>query len=62
MADIAERKTDHLDLATSGDVGFKRTTTLLECVKLVHDALPDLDLDAIDLGSTLLANRSAHRS
>src|SRR6478752_3256387 len=54
MADIAERKTDHRDLATSGDVGFKRTTTLLECVKLVHDALPDLDLDAIDLGSTVL--------
>ena len=54
MADIAERKTDHLDLATSGDVGFKRTTTLFECVRLVHDALPDLDLDAIDLGSTLL--------
>ena len=54
MADIAERKTDHLDLATSGDVGFKRTTTLLECVKLVHDALPDLDLDAISLGSTVL--------
>ncbi len=47
MADIAERKTDHLDLATSGDVGFKRTTTLLECVKLIHDALPDLDLDSI---------------
>ncbi|HEX2672799.1 MAG TPA: type 2 isopentenyl-diphosphate Delta-isomerase [Polyangiaceae bacterium] len=57
MADIAERKTDHLDLATSGDVGFKRTTTLLECVKLVHDALPDLDLDAIELGSIVLGKR-----
>ena len=54
MANIAERKTDHLDLATSGDVGFKHTTTLFECVHLVHDALPDLDLDAIDLGSTVL--------
>jgi isopentenyl-diphosphate delta-isomerase len=54
MADISQRKTDHLDLATSGEVGFKRTTTLLECVRLVHDALPDLDLDAIDLGCHLL--------
>lgn len=54
MADIAERKTDHLDLATSGDVGFKRTTTLLECVRLVHDALPELDVDAVELGSTVL--------
>jgi len=54
MADIADRKIDHLDLATSGDVGFKRTTTLFECVRLVHDALPDLDLDAIDLSSTVI--------
>ena len=54
MADIAQRKTDHLDLATSGDVGFKQTTTLFECVRLVHDALPDLDLDAIDLGTSVL--------
>src|SRR5450432_2075038 len=54
MADIAERKVDHLDLATSGDVGFKRTTTLFECVRLVHDALPELDVDAIDLSVTVL--------
>jgi isopentenyl-diphosphate delta-isomerase len=57
MADIAERKVDHLDLATSGDVGFKHTTTLFECVRLVHDALPDLDLDAIDLSCTLLGKK-----
>ena len=54
MTDIADRKTDHLDLATSGDVGFKQTTTLFECVRLVHDALPDLELNAIDLSSTVL--------
>jgi len=57
MADIAERKTDHLDLAISGDVGFKRTTTLFECVRLVHDALPDLDLDAVDLSCTVLGKK-----
>ncbi|MEP7051503.1 MAG: type 2 isopentenyl-diphosphate Delta-isomerase [Pseudomonadota bacterium] len=57
MADIAERKVDHLDLAATGDVGFKHTTTLLECVRLVHDALPDLDLDAIDLSCTVLGKR-----
>jgi len=57
MADIAERKVDHLDLATSGDVGFKRTTTLFECVRLVHDALPDLDFDAVDLSCTLLGKK-----
>ena len=57
MADIAERKVDHLDLATSGDVGFKSTTTLFECVRLVHDALPELDLDTIDLSSTILGKK-----
>lgn len=57
MADIAERKVDHLDLATTGDVGFKHTTTLFECVRLVHDALPELDLDAIDLSCTVLGKR-----
>ncbi len=60
MADIASRKADHLDLAIKGDVGFQRTTTLFECVRLVHDALPDLALDEIDLsvsvcGKTLRA-------
>jgi hypothetical protein len=36
MADISHRKTDHLDLATHGDVAFKATTTLVECVRLVR--------------------------
>ena len=49
MSDIARRKTDHLDLATHGDVGFKQTTTLLECVRLVHDALPELSYAQISL-------------
>jgi isopentenyl-diphosphate delta-isomerase len=54
VGDIAERKADHLDLATSGDVAFKQTTTLFECVRLVHDALPELSLDSLDLGQQLL--------
>jgi isopentenyl-diphosphate delta-isomerase len=60
MTNIAQRKADHLDLAEKGDVGFKETTTLFECVRLVHDALPELALDEIDtrvevLGKTLRA-------
>lgn len=57
MADISRRKDDHLDLATSGDVGFKRTTTLLEHVRLVHDALPELSLDELDTSQELLGKR-----
>src|SRR3954464_1337832 len=57
--EIGQRKADHIELAVSGDVGFRRTT-LLECVRLVHEALPELRVDAIDtsvrlLGKTLRA-------
>ncbi len=57
MADISSRKVDHLDLTISGDVGFKSTTTLFECVKLVHDALPEISLDELDASSTVLGKR-----
>jgi isopentenyl-diphosphate delta-isomerase len=54
MADISTRKSEHLDLATSGNVAFRSTTTLLECVRLVHDSLPELAVDAIDPSTRLL--------
>jgi len=57
MSDITSRKTDQLDLAVRGDVGFKRTTTLFECVRLVHDALPELDFDRLELATTVLGRR-----
>lgn len=58
--DIGQRKADHIQLAVSGDVGFKAKTTLFEQVRLVHDALPDFHADHIDttcsiLGKTLKA-------
>jgi isopentenyl-diphosphate delta-isomerase len=56
MKDISQRKADHLDLAESGDVGF-RQTTLFECVRLVHDALPELAFDEIDSEVVLLGKR-----
>ncbi len=57
MADISRRKDDHLDLATGGDVGFRHTTTLLECVRLVHDALPELSLDELDTSVEIMGKR-----
>jgi isopentenyl-diphosphate Delta-isomerase len=53
MSDIDRRKRDHLSLAATGDVGFRRTT-LLECVELVHDALPECNLAEISTSTTLL--------
>ncbi|HEY3501055.1 MAG TPA: type 2 isopentenyl-diphosphate Delta-isomerase [Polyangiaceae bacterium] len=57
MADIGKRKQDHLDLATKGDVGFLRTTTLFECVKFVHDSLPELDFANLDTSCEVLGKR-----
>lgn len=52
--DIGKRKADHIDLAVSGDVGFRNKTTLFECIRFVHDALPELHADAIDTRTRLL--------
>ena len=57
MTDITQRKADHLDLATRGDVGFRRTTTLFDCIELVHDALPELDFSALDTGLELFGKK-----
>jgi len=54
MSDIARRKSDHLDLAIAGDVGFRRTTSLFECIRLVHNALPELRFADITLTTTVL--------
>src|SRR5215813_8141096 len=54
---ITKRKADHIDLAATGDVGFVRTTTLLECVKLVHQALPELALADVDTSLSLFGKK-----
>lgn len=54
MADIKQRKADHLDLCATDAVAFQQKTTLLEHVRLVHQSLPDIDVDAIDLSVELL--------
>jgi isopentenyl-diphosphate Delta-isomerase len=53
MSDILGRKADHLDLAAGGNVSFRRSN-LLECVEFVHEALPELDFDDIELACSLL--------
>jgi isopentenyl-diphosphate Delta-isomerase len=53
-ADIEQRKADHLDLCATDDVSFRNRTTLLECVRLVHQSLPEADFDSIDTRVRLL--------
>ena len=54
---LSDRKIDHLTLCATGDVGFDRQTTRLEDVRLIHDALPELSVDEIDMGVTLFGKK-----
>jgi isopentenyl-diphosphate delta-isomerase len=55
---IAKRKADHLEVAASGRAEFVKST-LLEHVHLIHQALPELALDDIDLSTALVGKRLA---
>jgi isopentenyl-diphosphate delta-isomerase len=57
--DIAGRKRDHLTLCGDADVEYPRKTTLFEDVDLVHDALPELAVDAVDTTTLFLGKRLA---
>ena len=48
---ISNRKADHIQLCIDGDVGFKTKTTLFEEVDFLHNALPELHVNDIDLRS-----------
>jgi len=52
--EIGDRKGDHLSLCATGEVGFRSAGTLLSDVRLVHDALPELGIDEIDLRTRVL--------
>jgi len=52
--DIEARKADHLDLCATDDVAYRRRTTLLEDVELMHQSLPELSLEEVDLSVALL--------
>lgn len=52
--DIQRRKADHIELAASGRSDFKERSTLLSSVQLVHQSLPELSMDEIDLSTKFL--------
>jgi isopentenyl-diphosphate delta-isomerase len=54
---VAQRKDQHLDLCLHEDVGSSGPATGLGGYTLEYDALPEVDLDAVDLRTTLLGKR-----
>lgn len=54
---ISDRKRSHLELCEHAPVEHGAKTTLLEEVDLVHDALPELSVDEVAVGTTLLGKR-----
>ena len=50
---IHNRKNDHLQLSMDKDVESK-TTTLLECVNLIHNSLPEMNFSDVDMSCEFL--------
>lgn len=53
------RKDDHLRIALERDVSFGNTTAGFEAYRFVHQALPEIDLTAVDTSTTFLGHRLA---
>ena len=51
------RKKQHVDITLTKDVRFRGKTTGLERLEFVHNALPELNLDEIDTGTSFLGKR-----
>lgn len=54
---IENRKREHIETVLNEDVGAKGVTTGFERYFFEHNALPELDLDAIDLSATVFGRR-----
>jgi isopentenyl-diphosphate delta-isomerase len=54
---LEQRKSEHLRINLEKDVSFPRLTTGLEHYHFVHNALPDLSLDSVDLSHTFLGKK-----
>jgi len=57
VSSIGQRKADHLAICANEEVGFRHISTLFEDVRLVHDALADLDERTVDASCTLLGKK-----
>ncbi|NMJ87085.1 MAG: type 2 isopentenyl-diphosphate Delta-isomerase [Thaumarchaeota archaeon] len=54
---IKQRKLEGLNVPLTNEVQAKTTSTYLEYVQLVHNALPELDFDELDTSTTFLDHK-----
>jgi len=54
---VEQRKADHIRVNLEEDVSFDRLTVGFERYRFIHQALPELDLRQVDLGTTFFGKR-----
>jgi isopentenyl-diphosphate Delta-isomerase len=54
MTDIAQRKSEHIDIVLEGRAAGLPEATGLGAIRFSHVALPEMDLDAVDVSTTFL--------
>ena len=54
---IKQRKREGIEIPLNKDVQAKTTSTYLEYLKLIHNALPELDYDEIDISTNFLKRK-----
>jgi isopentenyl-diphosphate delta-isomerase len=59
IAIIKQRKKDGIEIPLRNNVQARATSTYLEYVRLVHNALPEIDYDEIDTSTEFLGRRFA---
>jgi len=57
QANIEDRKKEGIMITLNEQVQARETSTLLECVHLVHNALPELNFDEIDTSISFLGHK-----
>ena len=54
---ISDRKLEHLLICENYDVGFKNKTTGFEDIELIHNVLPEINMQEIDLSTSVFGKK-----
>ncbi len=55
--DVIKRKEEGIDVVLKRKVDAREATNLLECVHLIHSALPEIDMAEVDISTSLLGHK-----